>query len=195
MSETVEVRMEPWPKSGPDFNEWNQDVGTFGALLQAAKRQHWWCSDSQLKYLEIRVDTRSGHFVLKDRDGNNIDPGRVVAAIERHRDRFGNSARPASTQTGESITAAALLVDGTTWTLPRPARHHHLIAAYAQVNQRYDHNGEPIGRPKPIMPSEQGFVTDAGRYVSRQEALNIALASGQMTKAAHPYGLFSEDLW
>lgn len=43
----------------------------------------------------------------------------------------------------------------------------------------------------------QGFVTDCGRFVSREEAMDIAIRAGQVKdgKTVNPRRLFSEDLW
>lgn len=46
--------------------------------------------------------------------------------------------------------------------------------------------------------TEQGFLTDAGRYVNREEALAIARSAGQLegrTKHRPEHLLMSEDLW
>lgn len=62
---------------------------------------------------------------------------------------------------------------------PPPARHHNLFAL--------------AGRP-----DESGFLTSTGRFVGRQEALKLALASGQPMidhPSRHARLLFSEDLW
>ncbi len=72
---------EIWPKTGPDFNEWNKDADKFLALI--SKHPHMWCYDTQLKYLNMRIDTRSGNFILHDRDGNKVQPERAVEAIRK----------------------------------------------------------------------------------------------------------------
>lgn len=64
---------------------------------------------------------------------------------------------------------------------PPPARHHNLFAVV-------------VGRSA----SKSGFLTSTGRFVDREEALRIALASGQPLidhPARHARELFSEDLW
>lgn len=66
-------------------------------------------------------------------------------------------------------------------TAPPPARHHNLFA------------GGHLGRH-----FDDGFITSTGRFVEREEALNVALASGQSMidhPARHARLLFSEDLW
>ena len=46
-------------------------------------------------------------------------------------------------------------------------------------------------------PTAQGFFTSKGRFVSRTEAMQIALEAGQVKKGKtiHEKGLFSEDLY
>lgn len=64
---------------------------------------------------------------------------------------------------------------------PPPARHHNLFAL--------------VGGKR---PDESGFLTSAGRFVDRAEALKIAVAAGQPLidhPSRHDTHLFSEDLW
>lgn len=76
-----------WPeKHGPEFNRWNGDIGLFAALIKQHPRL--WLADSQLKYLDIRVDTRNGHFIIEDRDGNRIEPERVMMACHLSTKKF-----------------------------------------------------------------------------------------------------------
>lgn len=86
----------------------------------------------------------------------------------------------------EKIVAAARRIDGLTVTLPPPARHHSIL--------------HPLNRligARHARFVEQGFITDAGRYVDRQDAAMIACAAGQTTpcKMVVSDRLFSEDLW
>ncbi|WCD56276.1 hypothetical protein [Caulobacter phage RLK] len=65
---------------------------------------------------------------------------------------------------------------------PPPARHHNLFIAYDRLGP----------------PDEQGFLTSKGRFVGREEALRIAVTSGQPMidhPSRHARLLFSEDLW
>ena len=78
-----------WPRHRPAFNAWNDDLTAFAKLIDDAAGEYWWCYDTALKYLQIRVDTRDGGFVLLDRDGNRVEPERVIAAIERWRAEMG----------------------------------------------------------------------------------------------------------
>lgn len=91
------------------------------------------------------------------------------------------------------ISAAAILRDGVIWTLPRPARHHNILWAMYDV----DNNSAPDKRPK-IIPAtgEQGFVTEKGQFLKRDEAYRVAIKAGQFLKEpCAPPNLFSEDLW
>lgn len=87
------------------------------------------------------------------------------------------------------IATAAIRVNGEVWTLPRPARHHILIHAWAHAHWR-DGTFTPVPDDH-----EQGFLTDVGRFVDRYEAHEIATASGQLLEAPRAAQLFSEDLW
>ena len=70
--------------------------------------------------------------------------------------------------------------DGKVWT---GKRHQHCIATIVQATG-----------VKPVT-GEQGFVTMSGRFVSREEARDIAIAAGQVASTVHRTQLFSEDLY
>lgn len=80
-----------WPAHGPSFNEWRDDLVRLATILADASDESWWCADTALKYLEIRVDTRDGGFVLYDRDRNKISPERVEQAIAKWRTIYGKN--------------------------------------------------------------------------------------------------------
>lgn len=88
----------------------------------------------------------------------------------------------------ERIAAAACIFRGGVVSLPPPARHHtimrHLVDTYPDA-------------PRPVVGggAAQGFVTDTGRYVEREEAGRIALAAGQTPALQWGPPLYSEDLW
>ena len=82
------------------------------------------------------------------------------------------------------IVAAAVRHGGTVVSLPRPARHHDII------HMLYDR-----GNRKLIRPEDQGFITSEERYVDREEAAHLAVASGQIEGTRWGRYLFSEDLW
>jgi hypothetical protein len=97
-----------------------------------------------------------------------------------------------NTKRVERIAAVAVLDhERRIWTLPPPARHHHVLWAMCTVY--------PTGTATPDkfpQPADQGFITDAGRFVGRAEARFIATDSGQLLESAErSRDLFSEDLW
>lgn len=94
------------------------------------------------------------------------------------------------------IVAAAIRIKGVVWTLPRPARHGHIIYAYVCVN------GDDSFVNAETKRDDQGFINDKGNFMNRAEAAEHFLACGQ------PYSdrcdiktlkkckiLFSEDVW
>ena len=83
--------------------------------------------------------------------------------------------------TTRRVTAAAVkLEDGSTFSLPPPARHHHLLRKSGEI----------------VPPERQGFVDDLGRFLSREQARKIAVQAGQIKgKPSHAAQLFSEDVW
>lgn len=85
----------------------------------------------------------------------------------------------------ERIVAAAVKAYGATWSLPRPARHHHILDVI-------DRAGLDAIAPG---PDAQGFLTSEGRFIGRRGAAAIALDAKQIAKLMSPPELFSEDLW
>ena len=90
------------------------------------------------------------------------------------------------------IKAAAIRFRGEIWTLPRPARHHHILHVMHEVLgwNSETRRVEPLADEERI---EQGFVDDSGRFLSRGDAVRTALLWGQIQERKHE--LFSEDLW
>lgn len=84
----------------------------------------------------------------------------------------------------ETIFQAAVRLDGKTYGVPQPGRHHDVFRAM-----------KAHGLPTPI-GGEQGFVTSKGRFVNRREGLQIAIANSQIIAKTDPEDqLFSEDMW
>jgi hypothetical protein len=68
-------------------------------------------------------------------------------------------------------------------------RHHNCISIFAKmVGFPYDENGLKL-----MNTEEQGFLTNTDRFVSREEAAEIAFAAGQIKEQTTR--LFSEDLY
>jgi hypothetical protein len=84
----------------------------------------------------------------------------------------------------ETIATAAIRVEGTVYSAPRPGRHCDVFKVMPERDvylARLD---------------DQGFVTSTGRFVDRKEAAVIARAAGQLIREPTPhYMLTSEDVW
>jgi hypothetical protein len=105
------------------------------------------------------------------------------------------------------IEAAAMRKGGRVFTLPRPARHCHFLAAYNAAAREQGWDFKWIGwNEHEISGAEQGFLTDDGDFLGRLEAAQHAIASGQISPKAsasgrerghlnHPPNLYTEDLW
>jgi hypothetical protein len=103
----------------------------------------------------------------------------------------------------ERIERAAILINGEIWSVPPPGRHHTVIWLYcydcappdnAEEWQRI-FNGPQLRKYDQASP--QGFVTNTGRFVEREEAWDIAMAADQIIKrvGGDEGRLFSENLW
>jgi len=90
----------------------------------------------------------------------------------------------------ETITQAALFVEDQVATLPRPARHHNLNQALHQLVESVKGY---VNEREPFREAKQGFLTNTGRFVGREEAARIAHTAGQTSSLKKM--LFSEDLW
>gem|GEM_PF-2751658 len=70
----------PFDQTGIAENPWYADSARFVSALQ--NRPHRWLVNTQTKYVDIRIDTRDGGFVVKDRDGNRISPNEILGIPE-----------------------------------------------------------------------------------------------------------------
>ena len=57
------------------------------------------------------------------------------------------------------------------------------------------HNAILRGWDQPVRSTEQGFVDENGKYYSRNDAVAVAIASGQLPESFRKDTLASEDLW
>lgn len=78
----------PWVSRGPAFNSWWTEFRKLTEAMLSVEGHYWWIYDTDLKYLNIRLDTRDLGFVLTDREGVQIDPQRVLDAIEKYKERM-----------------------------------------------------------------------------------------------------------
>lgn len=57
-----------------ETNTWDH-VGSVLPVLDAASKGEWsWLNNFKCKYLEIRIDMRDGGCIIRDRNGNRINP-------------------------------------------------------------------------------------------------------------------------
>lgn len=87
------------------------------------------------------------------------------------------------------ILGVAIRYDEIVYRLPSPNRHHHVIRAIR------DANGIGVAGP-----DEQGFYSKKATFMTREFAMEVAVACGQLKRkpGAENYQgpeLFSEDLW
>lgn len=87
----------------------------------------------------------------------------------------------------EQITHVAIKFNGVTYSLPAPNRHHNLIWKIIKETgiKTVDSHGD-----------DQGFLDSSGAYLTRKEALDLALSNGQLRTDRPIYDqLYSENLW
>lgn len=82
------------------------------------------------------------------------------------------------------IYQTAIRFRGKIWTLPRPARHNHVMS---EILKHYENDKSVY-----IRQDMQGFITDAGEFVDRNVAGVIAYHCKQIDRIKK---LFSEDVW
>lgn len=77
-----------WPSRGSDFNIWYTDLSTFARLLDAASDLYWWTLDSRFKYINTRIDTRNGAFLVFAHDHADksfkVSPDEVLCLIIKY---------------------------------------------------------------------------------------------------------------
>ena len=83
----------------------------------------------------------------------------------------------------KQVVAVAIRANGLIVSKPAPARHCHVL------------NAMPEKMARATKPSDQGFLSDTGIFLSREDALTVARNAGQLKKPTHHKELFSEDLW
>jgi len=86
--------------------------------------------------------------------------------------------------TPHTVAVAAIrAMDGKVFSVPRPGRHHDVIALMVKE-----------GYPIPVR-GLQGFLLSNGEFVGRLMAARIAKEAGQIKDTQWPPQLYSEDLW
>ena len=90
------------------------------------------------------------------------------------------------------ITHVAIRFRDQVWSLPRPYRHHHIIRVIIWLS---DHFGPGDVDCVDTHGDDQGFLTDSGQYLTRDQGEEHARACGQLNKPIIGGVLTSEDLW
>jgi hypothetical protein len=88
------------------------------------------------------------------------------------------------------IIAAAIKIADVICFIPAPARHHHVLHSLAKSFKGRTDRG--------YTEEVQGFVTDTGLFLNREDAHQYASQQEQMIRKPGGYDgpeLFSEDLW
>ena len=74
---------DAWPSNGIDFNRWFTGLHRFIVMLKHFE----WYRASGFKYVNIRVDTRNGYFIVlsdPNADGNRrrVDPDEIAKHVD-----------------------------------------------------------------------------------------------------------------
>lgn len=81
-NDSVDTIPDEWP-----HDNWNLDAARFLRLIQSAPSS--WLCYHEMKYINLRVDTRDGGFLLMQNDGDATDVSRILAAVKRARVEYG----------------------------------------------------------------------------------------------------------
>ena len=101
-------------------------------------------------------------------------PERILCAANHYDDGIEHDHKPRNIKTGFVVCGR---------------RHHNCINIFAMiVGFPYTEEAHTLHRTE-----EQGFITNLDRFVTREEAAEIALAAGQIEKKI--ITLYSEDLY
>jgi hypothetical protein len=162
-----------WPNTG-EPNRWWREVDSF--IREISSETNLWLRNTRYKYLNLTIDTRNRTFRVYDRDRQETTPDSVMDAVNDARKIY---------KSKEFITEIAIREDPILIHLPKPARHHDLVHIYFSLTGKTAPSGDA-----------QGFLTNRGRFVDRQEACVIARLADQIKEKTGPEDiLFSEDLW
>lgn len=84
------------------------------------------------------------------------------------------------------VVAVAVASQGMIFTIPAPARHHHVLhKMHDMVINAIVHG----------VPENQGFLFSDGTFADRQDAAAVAIKAGQIKQTKWGDDLYSEDLW
>lgn len=85
------------------------------------------------------------------------------------------------------ITHVAIRFNAKIYSLPPPNRHHNVILKIVEETGVANVNASG---------EDQGFLDSTGKYLTRKEALDLAIENGQLRWDQPIYSqLYSENLW
>ncbi|MHC2249941.1 hypothetical protein [Bradyrhizobium elkanii] len=75
--------MTEWPNNGIEFNRWYTGLTRFIAML----KRFQWIKNSRFKYVNIRIDTRNGYFLVltdhrEDGQQDRVDPMEIAKHVD-----------------------------------------------------------------------------------------------------------------
>lgn len=134
----------------------------------------------------IGYDAINGYFMYWDVEGNVTLTLSVVKMLHQILYPATNDNPTANNTPVETISAAAIQSNGVTYSLPRPARHGHIIASL--------HGTLDAGV---LAHATQGFTASSdGRFLNKVMALEVAQAAGQLiNRDGADLELSTENLW
>ena len=77
-------------RCGGPLDKKAHEVTWFGVFrlfrwFNRVRRGRWtWAMNTQCKYINVRIDTRTGHCTITDRDGNKITPKQLEWQYSKH---------------------------------------------------------------------------------------------------------------
>jgi hypothetical protein len=72
------MQQPEWPNNGIEFNRWYTGLGRFIRVLQA----FYWGKAPQFKYVNIRIDTRNGNFLVLTDEKERVDPMEIAKHVD-----------------------------------------------------------------------------------------------------------------
>ena len=66
------------------MNVWNDKLELTSLIIKLQNTPRLWLTDTRLKYVSIKIDTRDGGFIITDRHGMDINLSELKSIIHRH---------------------------------------------------------------------------------------------------------------
>lgn len=135
------------------------------------------------RYIVRRIEMKSfGHKLSR-----HIKPATKINELTpllEHLKSIASNVQELQTKLGTPnyiVGVACMSTSGKILTLPRPHRHSHLINMYCEDNKSI--YSDVVG----TRHSDEGFITRDGKYLTREDAWEVAKASGQILRDQNTY--------